>query len=66
MDLIALNFSKEPSEHIEEVHTDVGCQPSRFLLISFPGTQLPLTTRGEVSQLQIILLLTTFLLNLLP
>ena len=65
MDLIALNLPKEPSEHIEEVHSNVGCQPSRLFKVAFPGAQVPLPTRGQVRQLQLIFILTTFLLDFL-
>jgi hypothetical protein len=65
MNFIALHFSKQPGEHIEEVNPNVGRQSSGLLDVAFPRAQVPLPPLSQIGQLQLVFVLPMLLLNFL-
>ena len=53
---ILLYISKDPGKHIKEMYSDVSGYPSGFFFFSFPGIVVPVTSAGDIAQVDIVYL----------
>ena len=56
MYLRGLRSTIDPSEHIEEVNSDICGDTARLFLIPLPGLLIPSPSGGDIRQLDIVLM----------
>lgn len=50
----AVHGAEDPTEHIEEMNTDVCCKAAGLFLIPFPGVKIPVAAGGNVGQVYLV------------
>ena len=51
---VGLEFAKHEVEHVEEMHPNIGGNPTRFLLITFPRLHIPPTPRSDIRSVDLM------------
>ncbi|MCY1433492.1 hypothetical protein D9M71_495220 [compost metagenome] len=57
---VALQLSEDEVQHVVEMHADVRGNPEGLARVAFPTLHVPLATRGDVGQLDIVFVLAGF------
>ncbi|MNG07670.1 hypothetical protein D3C84_909850 [compost metagenome] len=57
---VALQLSEDEVQHVVEMHADVRGNPEGLARVAFPTLHVPLATRGDVGQLDIVFMLAVF------
>ena len=65
MNDVLTHRTEDPLQHVVEMYADIGSYTSRLMHIAFPTAVIPLTTRGDISEVNIIHFIFRSLLNLL-
>ena len=60
-----LHIAKNPLQHIVEMNSDVSRHSAAFVDVAFPGSIIPITSRGDICQINIIDLVFRTFINLL-